>query len=263
KAVPIASARAMTRVALGFFLSRTGEVAQLYLYEVFRDGEFGRNGSTAPAGGARVAPAVGCPARTPPCAAAAHDRSAPRPAPARPGRCLGRDPGGFSGSVGPSARVPAAAPHAVLPVAPLPDRSKAAGAAPASSGGADARRGPGGLALPRSAAGNLLGRPRRSAPGTRHPAERGRHPCRAQDPPSGGAEQYGSARPRGAGPAPLRAAEQRRDRPGTRPAGVGGQQALRPGPEAAQGDPDQPARRQGGGVIMATQASGRDPVEVL
>src|SRR5262249_36201375 len=44
---------------------------------------------------------------------------------------------------------------------------------------------------------------------------------------------------------------------------IGGQQALRPGPEEAQGDPGEHARRHRGGVTMTAQASGRDPVEKL
>src|SRR5262249_2552406 len=83
------------------------------------------------------------------------------------------------------------------------------------------------------------------------------------DPAAGGAEQHGRARPRSAGPAPLRAAEQRRDRPGPGLAGIGGQQALHPGPEEAQGDPVQHARWHRRDVMMATQTSGRDPVEKL
>src|SRR5262249_23376197 len=109
----------------------------------------------------------------------------------------------------------------------------------------------------------LVRRAGRPAPGARHPAQRGRHPSRTENPPAGGAQQHGPARSRGARPAPLRAPEQRRGRPGPGPRGIGGQQALPPCPEEAQGDPVQHARRHRGGVTMATPSSGRDPVEKL
>src|SRR5262249_51221723 len=71
------------------------------------------------------------------------------------------------------------------------------------------------------------------------------------------------ARSGSARPAPLRAPEQRRDRPSPGPPGIGGQQTLRPCPEEVEGDPDPHVRRYRGGVTMAAQTSGRDPVEKL
>src|SRR5262245_58338968 len=202
-------------------------------------------------------------AGAPPSAAAAHGRPAPRPAPARSPRRLGRHPGGVPGSLGPPARVRAAAHDAVLPVAPLPHRPEDVGTTPPSPGHADAGRGPGGVAVPRRAARGHLGCPGRPAHRPRHAPQRGRRPGRTQGPPAGGAQPHGPARPRGAGPTPLRAAFQRRDRPGPGPARVGGQQALPPGSEEAQGNPHRPDRPQRRDVLMTTESSGREPLERL
>ena len=95
----------------------------------------------------------------------------------------------------------------------------------------------------------------------------------------GGAQRHGPDRPRGAGPAALRAAEQRGNGPGAGPQRSGGQQPLHPGPEAAQGHPaaacpacwemrpdgaepadDAKLKRHGD---CTSPTAGRDPVEEL
>src|SRR5262249_27644839 len=85
---------------------------------------------------------------------------------------------------------------------------------------------------------------------------------RAQAPPGGGARPPGPARPRGAGPAPLRATVQPRGRPRIGPGQVGRQQALRAGPGAAEGRPGRTARRAGGWAVTGGDAE-RDRVEQL
>src|SRR5262249_48776580 len=127
----------------------------------------------------------------------------------------------------------------------------------------NARGRPGGRALPRPAAGNLVGRPGRPAAGQGNHPQPGRRPRRAEGPPPGSAQQHGAAGPRGVGPAPLRAAELGRDRPGPGEHGGGGQQALPPCLETAQDDPQQPARRPGGVAAMSEANSELDPVAAL
>src|SRR5262245_35530046 len=192
--------------------------------------------------------------------AAAHRRLAARPPAARPHRPFGRDPGDVPGGFDPAGGVPAEADDAVLPVAALPGRPEAGDAAPPSPGQADAGRRPGGLALPGPAARDHLGRPGRPTPGARGPAERGGHPRRAEDPPPGGAQQHGPARPRNPGPAPLRATEPGGDGPGAGAHGVGGVPAPPARPEAAQGGPEQSTGRPGRAVAMNEPHSELDVV---
>src|SRR5262249_38641058 len=59
---------------------------------------------------------------------------------------------------------------------------------------------------------------------------------------AGGPQSHGPDRPRGPGPAPLRRAEQRGDRPGPGPGEDGRQQPLHPRPEAAEASPDRSPR---------------------
>src|SRR5262249_19276626 len=146
--------------------------------------------------------------------------------------------------------VPAEADDAVLPVAAFLGRPEAGDAAPASPGPTDAGCRPGGVALPGPAARDDVRRPGRPAPGARAPAERGRHPRRAEDPPAGGAQQHGPARPRNLGPAPFRAAEPGGDCPGAGAYRIRGVPAPPARPEAAQGDPEQSTGRPGRAVTM-------------
>src|SRR5262245_7771576 len=81
------------RETFPFFLSQDEAAEQIYHYGLAVDGEFGRNGPTAPAGGRGRLPGVRGLAGAPPSAAAAHGRLAPRPAAPRPRRRLRRDPG--------------------------------------------------------------------------------------------------------------------------------------------------------------------------
>src|SRR5262249_45491534 len=119
---------------------------------------------------------------------------------------------------------------------------------------------PGGLALPGRAARDQLGGPGRPAAGARGPAERGRHPRRAEDPPAGGAEQHGPARPRNPGPAPLRATEPGGGRPGAWAHGIGGVPAPPPRSEGAQRGTEQPAGRPGRAAAMNEPPSELDAV---
>src|SRR5262249_49195905 len=119
---------------------------------------------------------------------------------------------------------------------------------------------PRGLALPGRAARDQLGGPGRPAPGARGPAERGRRPRRAEDPPAGGAQPHGPARPRNPGPAPLRATEPGGGRASARAHGIGGVPAPPASPEAAQGDPEQSTGRSGRVAAMNEPHSELDAV---
>src|SRR5262249_8095113 len=141
-----------------------------------------------------------------------------------------------------------------------PGRPEAGDAAPASPGPTDARCRPRGRALPGRPARDDLGGPGRPAPGTRSPPERGRHPRRAEDPPAGGAQQHGGARPRDPGPAPLRAAQPGGDRAGAGAHRIGGVPAAPARPEAAQGDLEWSAGRPGRSAAMTGPRSELDAV---
>src|SRR5262249_5048582 len=136
-------------------------------------------------------------------------------------------------------------------------------AAPPPPRHADARRRAGSGAVPRHPARGQLRRPGRPVPRPRAPPQRGRGPGGNEGPLARSAQQHGPARPRGPGPAPLRAADQRRGRPGSGAGDVGRQQALRAGPETAQGHPRRHARRPRGVVTMTAPGSDREPVERL
>src|SRR5262249_3678232 len=110
---------------------------------------------------------------------------------------------------------------------------------PPAPGGPDARRRAGGVAAPRGDAAGDVGIAGRPAPRPADVPQPRRRPRRDADPAAGGPEQHGPAGPRGAGAAALRGADQQRDRRGARPPEGGGQQPLRPRPEAPQGDPQQ------------------------
>src|SRR5581483_6133802 len=97
----------------------------------------------------------------------------------------------------------------------------------------------------------------------RGPAERGGRPRRVEAPLAGGAQRHGPARPRGAGAAPLRAAQLGRNRADDGDHRRGGQQALRPRPEATQDDFERPARRPAGDAAMTDPNLALDPVAVL
>ena len=167
--------------------------------------------------------------------AAADGRAAAGPAAAGADRPLGRDPGGVPRGLRPAGRVRPAAGRCRSSSGCGSSPARGSAAAPPAPRRADARRRPRGLALPRRhARGDARPRWRRSSwAATPAPARPPSAP--SGSPPPGGAQQHGPDRPRGPGPAPLRAADQRRGRPGAGPPGDGGQQALPPGPEAAQG----------------------------
>src|SRR5262249_49382407 len=99
--------------------------------------------------------------------------------------------------------------------------------------------------------------------------EPGGRPGRAEAPSPGGSEPHGPDRPRGPGPAPLRAADQQRRRPGAGPRQVRHKQALRPCPDPTQGPPGHDAGRLAGALTMATNDASsspdaeRDPIEVM
>src|SRR5262249_21581946 len=99
----------------------------------------------------------------------------------------------------------------------------------------DARRRAGGLALPRGAAAGDVAVAGRAPFGEVDHGQPGGDAGGVEAPRPGGAQQYGPPRPRGADPAALRGAEQRRGGPGPGDQAVGGGQPLRAGPQAAQG----------------------------
>ena len=107
----------------------------------------------------------------------------------------------------------------------------------------DARRRPGGLALPRPLAPGQLGRPGLDAAGPAHLALARGDPGRAGAPGPGGRQRAGPPRPRGGRAATLRAAQPRRDGAGPGDHRGSRGEAVHPGPQAAQGDPGGEAGR--------------------
>src|SRR5262245_47174599 len=192
--------------------------------------------------------------------AAPHDQAPARPPTAGPSRPLRCDPGRLSRGQPPDRRLSPRPRDAFLPLAPPPGRSEAGPGAPPAPGGPGPRRRPRGLALPRPDACGDLGGPGRPAHRPADQPQPGGDQGRAEDPPSGGAQQHGGPGPRGPGPAPLRAVDQRRDGARARHQGIDRLQSLHPRPRAAQEDPRPYARGPGGDGTMSEDSSTTDPV---
>src|SRR5262249_28763768 len=192
--------------------------------------------------------------------AAPHDQAPARPPPARPSRPLRCDPGGLSRGQPADRRLSPRPRDALLPLAPPQGGSEAGAGAPAAPGRPGPRRRPGGLALPRPDARGDLGGPRRPAHRQADHPQPGSDQGRAEDPPPGGPQQHGGPGPRGPGPAPLRAVDQRRDGPRAGHQGIDRVQPLHPRPRAAQEDPREQARGPGGDGTMSEDSSTTDPV---
>ena len=156
----------------------------------------------------------GAPCWAAPRPAAADGRAPARPPAAGPGRPLRRAPGGVPRRRRAAGRVPPRPDDAVLPLAAADRPASSCRTCTASTSGAQMRDAGREVSLYRGAlpeassaalAAQLLGR--------LHLAQPGGRPGRAEAPPPGGAQQHGPDRPRGPGPAALRAAEPTPRRP--------------------------------------------------